>query len=79
MNMLLVEDDGLGSFDQAQMGGRTSAFGGARILKFMQGVFTTTLGEVVEPARELVSLGLSKIVQKFVAKQLLDTIVISPT
>jgi hypothetical protein len=76
--MLPIEYDGLGSFDQSQMGGKASAFGGARILKFMQGTYHTTLGEVVEPARELVSLGLAKIVQKFVGKQLLETIPIGP-
>ena len=37
------EDDGLGSFDLAQLGMKTGAFGGARILKFVQGTFITQL------------------------------------
>lgn len=72
------EDDGLGSFSPSQLGMKTGAFGGARILKFTKPTFTTREGEVIEPTRELLSLGLVKVVQKFVGKQLLETIPVGP-
>ena len=45
------EDDGLGSFDLSQLGMKTGAFGGARIMKFVQGNFITREGEPIESTR----------------------------
>jgi hypothetical protein len=72
------EDDGLSSFSLDQLGARKSAFGSARILKFNGGLFVTREGEVVPPERELLVLGLLKVVQKFVKNKLIDTIPIPP-
>src|SRR5262245_29841494 len=73
------DDDGLGSFDITQFGGRSGAFAGAKILKFNRpDTFITREGELIPPTRELLSLGLAKVVQKFVGRQLVDTIPIGP-
>ena len=40
------EDDGLGSFDLEQLGMKTGAFGGARLLKYVTDHFITREGEV---------------------------------
>ena len=44
------EDDGLSSFDLRQLGGRVGAFGGAKLLKFVQGDFMTREGEKIGPS-----------------------------
>ena len=72
------EDDGLSSFNLRQLGGKVGAFGGAKLLKFVQGDFITREGEKIEPEREFITFGLTKAVQKFVNKQLVDTIVVEP-
>jgi hypothetical protein len=70
------EADGLSNFDLGQIGMSGGAFGSARILKFDTDHFVTREGEVIGPERELIVLGLKKIVQKFVAKRLMETIVV---
>src|SRR5262249_18829693 len=70
------ENDGLGDFSLDQIGMQAGAFGGARLLKFNDGQYVTREGEVIEPSRELIVLGLKKIVQKFVAGKLVDTRII---
>jgi hypothetical protein len=55
---------------------RSGAFGGARLLKYTTDHFCTREGETIGPERELAVLGLKKVVQKFVGKQLVDTIVV---
>ena len=70
------ESDGLDSFSLEQIGQRTGAFGGARLLKYVTDHYVTREGEVIEPSREMIVLGLKKVVQKFVAQKLVDTIVV---
>ena len=70
------ESDGLDSFSMEQIGQRTGAFGGARLLKYVTDHFVTREGEVIDPSREMIVLGLKKVVQKFVAQKLVDTIVV---
>ena len=70
------ESDGLDSFSMEQIGQRTGAFGGARLLKYVTDHFVTREGEVIEPSREMIVLGLKKVVQKFVGQKLVDTIVV---
>ena len=72
------EDDGLSSFDMRQLGGKVGAFGGAKILKFVQGDFITREGEKIGLEREFITFGLIKAVQKFVNKQLIDTKIVAP-
>jgi hypothetical protein len=72
------EDDGLSTFSLDQLGQQVSTFGGARILKFVAGNYVTREGETIGPEREFVLLGLVKVVQKFVGKKLMDTIVVPP-
>jgi short chain dehydrogenase len=72
------EDDGLSSFDMRQLGGKVGAFGGAKLLKFVQGDFITREGEKIGPEREFITFGLIKAVQKFVNQQLVDTKIIAP-
>jgi hypothetical protein len=72
------EDDGLSSFDLRQLGGKVGAFGGAKLLKFVQGDFITREGEKVTPERKFITFGLIEAVQKFVNKQLIDTIIVAP-
>jgi hypothetical protein len=71
------ENDGLSNFDLGQIGMSSGAFGSARILKFDTDHFITREGELIGPERELIVLGLKKIVQKFVNKQLVDTIIVA--
>jgi len=73
------ENDGLSDFSLDQIGMQVSAFGGARLLKFVDGQYVTREGEVIEPNRELMVLGLKKVVQKFVGKKLVETTAIFPT
>jgi hypothetical protein len=70
------EDDGLSNFDLGQVGMRSGAFGGARMVKYVTDRFVTREGETIGPETELAVLGLKKVVQKFVGKQLEDTIVV---
>jgi hypothetical protein len=70
------ESDGLDSFSLEQIGQRTGAFGGARLLKYVTDHYVTREGEVIEPSREMAVLGLKKVVQKFVGQKLVDTIVV---
>ena len=72
------EDDGLSSFDMRQLGGKVGAFGGAKILKFVQGDFITREGEKIGLEREFITFGLIKAVQKFVDEQLVDTKIVAP-
>jgi hypothetical protein len=73
------ESDGLGSFSLDQIGMRGGAFGGARLLKLTTAdVFSTREGEVVGPDRELAVLGLKKVVNKFVGKQLAEPPIVVP-
>jgi hypothetical protein len=67
------EDDGLSSFSLEQLGKKVSAFGGARILKFVSGKYVTGEGEPINSQREFILLGLVKVVQKFISKKLVDT------
>src|SRR5262245_7544397 len=67
------ENDGLSDFSLDQIGMQAGAFGGARLLKFNDGQYITREGEVIEPNRELMVLGLKKVVQKFVGKKLVET------
>jgi hypothetical protein len=71
------EDDGLSSFDLRQLGGKVGAFGGARLMKFAQGDFIAG-AEKIGPEREFITFGLTKVVQKFVNKQLMDMKVVAP-
>src|SRR5262245_50000119 len=71
-----VESDGLDNFSPEQIGRKPGAFGGARLLKFVDGHFVTREGEEIGPDKELVVLGLNKVVQKFVGRKLLDTIIV---
>jgi len=70
------EDDGLATFSLEQLGQKVSAFGGARLLKFVSGSFVTREGEIIDSNREFILLGLVKVVQKFVGKKLVETIVV---
>jgi hypothetical protein len=70
----LPESDGLDSFTMDQIGARTGAFGGARLLKYVTDHYVTREGEVIEPSREMIVLGLKKVIQKFVGQKLVDTI-----
>jgi hypothetical protein len=72
------EDDGLSSFSLEHLGRRSPAFGSARVTTFNNGQFTTREGEVIGPEREQILLGLAKIIQKFVGKKLIDTIIVPP-
>lgn len=67
------ESDGLDNFSLDQIGMQAGAFGGARLLTFKEGQFFTRDGEEIGPGRELMVLGLKKIVQKFVGGKLVDT------
>jgi hypothetical protein len=71
-----VETDGLDNFSPEQIGRKIGAFGGARLLKFVDGHFVTREGEEIGPDKELIVLGLKKVVQKFVGRKLLDTIIV---
>jgi hypothetical protein len=71
-----VESDGLDNFSPEQIGRKAGAFGGAQLLKFVDGCFVTREGEEIGPDKELVVLGLKKVVQKFVDHKLLDTVVV---
>lgn len=70
------EHDGLSEFNLAQIGMQTSAWGTARLLKFNDGQFVTREGEVISPDRELMAIGLKKVLQKFVGKRLVETEVV---
>jgi hypothetical protein len=70
------ESDGLDSFDLEQIGMHSGAFGGARLLKYVTDHFTTRDGEVIGPDRELVALGLKKLVRKFVGKEPMESTVL---
>ena len=70
MNTDPVKSDGLGDFALEQIGRKAGAFGGARLLKFVDGHFVTREGEEIGPEKELVVLGLNKVVQKFVGRKL---------
>jgi hypothetical protein len=70
------ENDGLDSFSMEQIGQRTGAFGGARLLKYVTDHYVTREGEIIEPNREMIVLGLKKVMQKFVEQKLVDTIVV---
>jgi hypothetical protein len=70
------ETDGLSDFSLEQIGQRTGAFGGARLLKYVTDHFVTREGEAIEPSREMAVLGLKKVVQKFVGQKLVDTIIV---
>jgi hypothetical protein len=70
------ENDGLSDFSLDQIGMQVGAFGGARLLKFVDGQYVTREGEVIEPNRELMVLGLKKVVQKFVGKKLVETTIV---
>jgi hypothetical protein len=70
------EDDGLATFSLEQLGQKISAFGGARLLKFVSGNYVTREGETIDSKREFILLGLVKVVQKFVNKKLIDTIIV---
>ena len=70
------EDDGLATFSLEHLGQKVSAFGGARLLKFVSGSFVTREGEIIDSNREFILLGLVKVVQKFVGKKLVETIVV---
>jgi hypothetical protein len=72
------ESDGLDNFDLSQIGMRESAYGSARILKYNTDHFVTREGDVISPDRELVVLGLKKVIQKFVGKQLAEPPIIMP-
>jgi hypothetical protein len=73
------EDDGLASFDIRQLRGKVGAFGGAKLMKFVQGDFVNPReGEKIGPEREFYAFGLIKTVQKFVGKQLVETIIVPP-
>jgi hypothetical protein len=72
------ESDGLGSFSLDQIGMQGGAFGGARLLKYVTDHFVTREGETIGPERELVALGLKKVIQKFVGKQLAAPPIIVP-
>jgi hypothetical protein len=72
------EDDGLSSFSLDQLGQRKSAFGGAKMVKFNNGVYATREGETIGPEREQILLGLVKVIQKFVGKKLVETIIVPP-
>jgi hypothetical protein len=69
-------DDGFDNFNLEQIGQHSGAFGGARLLKFNTDQFVTREGDVVGPDRPLISLGLIKLVQKFVGKKLMSSTVI---
>jgi hypothetical protein len=70
------DEDGFDDFSLEQIGLRAGAFGGARLLKFVTDKFVTREGEVIGPERRFISLGLVKVVQKFVDKKLVDTIIV---
>jgi hypothetical protein len=70
------ESDGLDNFSMEQIGQKTGAFGGARSVKYVTDHFVTREGEIIEPSREMLVLGLRKVVQKFVGQKLVDTIVV---
>jgi hypothetical protein len=72
------EDDGLSSFNLEHLGRRSPAFGSARVTTFNNSVYATREGEVIGPEREQILLGLAKIIQKFVGKKLIQTIVVPP-
>lgn len=72
-----LESDGLDSFSVEQLGQKTGAFGGARLLKFVTDHYVTREGEVIEPNREMIVLGLKKVVQKFVGQKLVDSLVVA--
>jgi hypothetical protein len=69
------ENDGLDRFSLDQIGMSTGTFGGAKILKFTTDHFHVG-AEVIGPERELVPLGLKKVVQKFVNQRLVDSFVV---
>jgi hypothetical protein len=69
-------EDGFDDFDLEQIGQRTGAFGGARLLKFNTDKYVTREGDVVGQERRLICLGLVKVVQKFVQQKLVDTIIV---
>ena len=71
-----VESDGLSDFDLEQIGRKAGAFGGARLLKFVDGRFVTREGEEISAENELLALGLKKVIQKFVGRKLVETTVI---
>jgi hypothetical protein len=70
------ERDGLSDFSLEQIGMKTGAFGGARIIKYVTDHFTTREGETIEPVRELTVLDLVKCVQKFVGQKLVESTVV---
>jgi hypothetical protein len=70
------EPDGLDTFSLDQIGQKTGAFGGAKMIKFNNGDFLTREGDVISPTDEFLCLGLKKVIQKFVGKKLCDTILV---
>jgi hypothetical protein len=77
-NMSGIESDGLDSFDLSQIGMQGSAFGSAKLLKFVTDHYATREGEVIGPEREFVVLGLKKIILKFVGGKLAEPPIIVP-
>ena len=70
------ESDGLDSFNLDQIGMKTGAFGGARVLTFDTDHFKTREGDTIGPEHEMTALGLKKVVQKFVGGKLVSTEVV---
>jgi hypothetical protein len=72
------QDDGFDDFNLEQIGLQTGAFGGARLLKFDTDKYVTREGDVIGPEHHLLSMGLVKVVQKFVQGKLAKTIIVPP-
>lgn len=64
------------SFDDFSDEESRGAFGGAKMLKFVNDIFVTRQGETID--RRLIATGVEKRIQKFVGKKLANTIVVPP-
>jgi hypothetical protein len=71
-----IKSDGLSDFNLEQIGRKAGTFGGARLLKFVDGRFVTREGGEISGGKELLALELKKIIQKFVGRKLMETTVI---
>jgi len=65
-------------FDDFSDEGSGGAFGGAKMLKFVNDVYVTREGETIDASRKLIAIGVEKRIQKFVGKKLMKTIVVAP-
>jgi hypothetical protein len=68
-------DDSFEGYSEAEVRG---TFGGAKLTKFVNDVYTTREGEIISADRGLIAVGIEKRVQKFIGRKLISSLVVPP-